>query len=392
MAYTAPEITSSGLTIPSYNDILEELINDAKIIYGQDIYLGNDSQDYQFLSIYASKTYDVMQMLQMIYNNRGPGTAIGSALDGVVKLNGISRKAKTYSTCEVTLTGTEYTQINNGVVQDITGYLWSLPASITLGAGGSSTVTATCQSEGPISVNAGDINIIVTPTYGWTAVTNSGGAILGSYTETDSQLRSRQAISVSLSSLSVFDSIRSAIAAIPTVTRYKVYENDTNTTDSNGLASHSIAAVVDGGSNTDIANVIFLKKSPGVYTQGTTSVVVTDTYGQSNTIRFYRPSQIDIDVVVNVKMLPGYTNQTTADIKTNLVKYLNSLEIGTDVTISSLWGVTLSSMTSLSNPSFSITGLTAAKHGNTQGTTDIVIAFNEVTHGNVSYITVNSTA
>lgn len=390
MAYSAPEITSNGLSIPSYNDILSEMINDVKTIYGQDIYLGNDSQDYQFLSVFASKSYDIMQMLQMVYNNRGPGTAIGSALDGVVKINGISRKAKSYSTCTVLVSGSPYTQINNGVVQDITGYNWSLPASVVLSSSGTASVTATCQVEGPITASIGDVNTIVTPTYGWNTVSNTTAASLGSNTENDSTLRSRQAISVSLPSLTVLDSLSSSIAALPSVTRYNLYENDTNSTDSNGIAAHSIAAVVDGGNNTDIANTIFKKKSPGVYTQGTTSVSITDSYGLSNTIRFYRPTAVDVDIVINIKKLSGYTDQVITDIKNQLVNYLNSLVIGADVMISSLWGVSLSAMQSLSNPTFSITSLTAAKHSLTQGTTDIVIAFNEAVRGNASYITINA--
>jgi uncharacterized phage protein gp47/JayE len=391
MAYQAPTITSAGLTIPTYTDILEELINEAKSIYGQDIYLGIDSQDYQFLSIFASKTFDVMQLLQLVYNNRAPSTAIGSALDSIVKLNGVTRKSGVNSTCDVLITGTALTQISNGVVEDITGYQWSLPAVVIIGESGSIITTATCQVKGAIAANPGDINVIVTPTYGWASVTNTDSAILGRLTETDSEVRSRQAVSVSLTSSAVLDALRSAIANIESVIRYKVYENDTNEIDDNGLVAHSIAAVVDGGSDDDIASAIFNKKAPGVYTQGDILVDVTDSDGQINIIRFYRPSPVDIDVVVNVKKLTGYTDQTTMDIKKNIVTLLNSLTIGDDVSISSLWGAALSAMGSLSNPTFSITALTAAIHSEAQGSSDIVIAFDEAVRSNISYITVNVT-
>ena len=61
MAYFAPYIDAAGLHIPTYADILEDLVQQAKLIYGQDIYLDNDSQDYQFISAFAAKAYDVMQ-------------------------------------------------------------------------------------------------------------------------------------------------------------------------------------------------------------------------------------------------------------------------------------------------------------------------------------------
>lgn len=389
MAYTPPTITSAGLNIPTYQDILDDLIEKTKSIYGQDIYIGHDSQDYQFLSIFALKTYDIMQLLQLVYNNRSPSTAIGTALASIVKLNGISKKTETHSTCEVILTGTSLAQIKNGVVEDITGYKWSLPAVITLGNDGTATVTATCQVPGPIVANPGDISVIVTPTYGWTSVTNTTSSTPGSYAETDAELRARQAISVSLPSMTVLDALRSSVAAISTVTRSEVYQNDTNVTDSNGLFPHSIAVVVDGGSDIDIAKAIFFKKSPGVYTQGTTSVEIADSYGQANTIRFYRLTPVGIEVVINVKKLAGYTDQTTAEIKSKIATFLSALKIGTDVSISSLWGAALSAMPSLTSPSFSITGLTAAAQGSPQGTNDISISFNEAARGDINLITVN---
>ena len=54
MAYFAPYIDSAGLHIPAYQDIISDLVAQAQTIYGQDLYLGEDSQDYQYLSIVAA--------------------------------------------------------------------------------------------------------------------------------------------------------------------------------------------------------------------------------------------------------------------------------------------------------------------------------------------------
>ena len=45
MAYKAPSIESSGIVIPTYNDIIEYMVEQTKKIYGNDIYLEEDSQD-----------------------------------------------------------------------------------------------------------------------------------------------------------------------------------------------------------------------------------------------------------------------------------------------------------------------------------------------------------
>lgn len=391
MAYFAPYIDESGLHLPTYTDIRDDLIKNARMIYGQDIYLEVDSQDYQWISIVAVKIYDVMQALQAAYNSRGPSTAIGSALDVLVKLNGLARNSPTYSKCIVTLTGTPGTVISNGVVQDASGYYWNLPSTVTVGPNGTVSAEATCKVAGPIAANPGDITKIVKPTYGWSAVNNLVSATPGVAVETDTQLRSRQAYSTAQPSRTVLEGTKGAIAAVDGVTRFKVYENDTNEVDENGLPPHSITAVVEGGEDHLIAQAVYAKKGPGCYTNGTTAVTLKDQFDQETVIRFFRPTSVDIDVVINVKSLAGYTTATTADIKKSLVKYLNSLAIGDDLSISSLWGAALSAMSDLTKPVFSITSLTAAVHGGVQGTADIEIAINEITRGNADYITINVT-
>ena len=75
MAYFAPYIDDAGLHVPTYADIRDDLVDDFKKIYGDDLYLGNDSQDYQMISAFALKTYDTIQLLQIVYNNQSVKTA-----------------------------------------------------------------------------------------------------------------------------------------------------------------------------------------------------------------------------------------------------------------------------------------------------------------------------
>ena len=389
MPYFTPYIDTTGLHIPTYTDIRDQLVQDAKDIFGQDIYLEADSQDYQYISAMAEKIYDAFQLAQYVYNNRGPSTAIGVALDSIIKLNGIKRKAAVYSTCLIAIAGITGTQIINGVVADVSGTYWNLPSLITIPEAGSIEVIATCQVSGPIPSNIGDINTIVTPTYGWDSVTNNQAAVVGIAQETDAELRARQALSTSLASLTLLEGTKGSLAAISGVTRFAVYENDTADVDANGLPAHSITCVVEGGTDPDIADAVYNNKGIGCYTNGDVVINITDSFGQSTPIRFFRPVYQNIDLTINVKALSGYTTDITDQIKSNLVDYLNGLSIGEDLRISSLWGVALTAMNDLKNPLFSITGITAGLHGQVQSTNDIAIGFKEVTQGNIDYITVN---
>ncbi len=389
MAYFVPYIDAAGLHIPTYTDIRDDLIGEARSIFGQDIYLDNDSMDYQWISTVALKISDTLQAVQLAYNNRSPVTAVGAGLDGVIKLNAMSRKAPSYSSCVVILTGDEGTVISGGIVRDASRFLWSLPNTVTIGSGGTVSVSAVCQTLGAITAMPGDISEIVTPTKGWISVTNAVAAVPGQPVETDAAVRARQSVSVALPSRTVLAGTTGGIASVPGVTRYRVYENDTNITDADGLPPHSVTAVVEGGADADIAQEIFMRKGIGAYTNGDVEVTIIDLYGQPNIIRFYRPVYVPIFVTVTLKALPGYSPSTSSQVKTALVAYLNSLQIGDDLTISSLWGAALAIIPDLSVPIFSITALTAGKSLGTQGTTDIGTTFNEVTQGLAANVVVH---
>jgi uncharacterized phage protein gp47/JayE len=390
MAYFAPYIDQTGYHMPTYTDIINQLVSSAQTIFGQDMYLGIDSQDYQFMSAIAKMIYDAFLTAQTVYNSYGPGTAIGAALDTIVKINGLQREVETYSTVSVTLTGTPGTPINSGVVQDTNGIKWDLPSQVTIGSDGNISATVTCEQPGSITVSPGQISTIVTPTYGWTSVTNSStNSTIGTNIEQDSALRGRQAQSSAIPSKTILDGLKALIAATPGVTRSEVYENFTSSVNSLGIPANSIACVVEGGSDGDVANAIYLKRGLGCGTYGATIVTIQDSYNQLTPINFNRPSYVDIDVVVNVKKLNGYTTQTTTAIQNAIANFLNGFSIGTSLNNSGLWGAALSANTALNNPTFSITSLTMAMHGGTQGTSDIPITFNQVLRGNTAYITVN---
>lgn len=389
MAYFAPYIDATGYHMPTYLDIRDDLIKSARSIYGQDIYLENDSQDYQLLATFSEKIYDAFQTGQLVYNNRAPSTAIGSALDGVIKLNGIKRKSASYSKCTVTISGVAGTIIKNGVILDKGNIKWDLPSIVTIPDAGQIDVIATCEIAGPIVANVGALIAIYNPTYGWNGVYNSESAELGSEVETDSILRKRQSVSTAQPSQTLLEGTSGAVAQVKNVTRSRVYENDTNEIDSLGLPPHSVTCVIENGVDEDIADAIFIHRGIGCYTNGDVIVNVTDAKGQVTPIRFFRPVYKDISVTVNIKALNSYTTATTDTIKENILIYLNSMKIGSELEISSLWGTSLQAMPNLADPLFSITSITAGIKGGSQVTDKVSMAYKEVCRCDIADITAN---
>ena len=395
MSYFKPYIDETGYHYPTYNEILDSLIEDFQTIYGSGAYLGSDSQDYEFLSKVAEKIYDTYQTCELVYDARSPVTAMGTGLDYIVAINGIARKQATKSMVVLTLTGEAGTTITNGFVSDTNGNIWDLPESVVIGDGGTVQVDAYCREAGIIQAAPGTVTHIMTPTLGWESVTNSGSAATGTVTETDSELRARQADSVALPSQSMKDGLRAGLSAISGVSRREVYENDTNTIDANGIPGHSICCVVEGGEDQEIGEVIFLRKGEGcgtyggpVGSTGRKEVHVTDASGQDNTILFSRLSYVDVAMQITITRRAGYKTSTPDEIKAAIIEYLDTFSIGTDLTTSIIWMVAQSINVDPRTPSFSITSVLASRNGDDLSTDDVVIDYNEVARGREPLITV----
>lgn len=377
MPYVPPYIDNTGMHIPTYSEIRDDLIQQMKSIFGEDIYIDEDSKDYQQISIFAKKIFDTNALGLLVYNNRTPNTAIGIGLDNLCALVGITRKPATYSTVQLTITGNAGTTITNGKATDGT-YTWNLPASVTIPDNGAIVVEATCDVSGSITAAANTINTIATPTFGWLSVTNTYVASAGVDVETDAELRGRYANATYQPSKTVLDGILENIEALEGVTRSKIYENDTNEVDSNGLPAHSITAVVEGGEDKDIATAIYFKKTPGCYTNGTTSIALNTLSGNEAIIRFYRPTNVNVRVKISIKQLSGYNSAYADEIKEAVYNYLTNLDIAETVYRSIIWSVSVQTMVSINSPAFSVLGVQLASGEQQFADQDIPMEFNQV--------------
>ncbi|HHS9581413.1 TPA: baseplate J/gp47 family protein [Raoultella planticola] len=330
-------VTAEGISAPDYQTVLDTITGYFQQIYGSDAYLEPDSKDGQMVALMALAIHDANNTAISVYRSFSPATALGDALTSNVKINGITRRSATNSTVDLLLTGTVGTTITNGSVRDTNSVVWNLPATVVIGSDGTVVATATCANSGAVAAVAGSVNGINTPTRGWASVTNPLAATVGVAAETDAELRVRQSQSVALASLTPFDAVDGAIANVEGVTRHKLFENDTEATDSNGLPPHSISAIVEGGDATEIANTIRSVKGQGVSTYGTTAVIVTDKYGNPYIIRFSRPVDVPIYVSITLKALTGYSSEVGDEIKTAVAAYINSLAIGDSVLLSRVY-------------------------------------------------------
>ena len=380
-------VDQSGLHYPDYPTVLTYLKSEYRTIYGADTYLEADSQDGQWVAILALAMFDSMQVAAAVYNSFSPLTAQKDALSRNVKINGIARLVASYSTADLTIVGQAGTIILNGQAKDTLDQKWNLPASVTIPVGGSIVVTATAEQVGAVSAAAGTITKIATPTLGWQTVNNVAAATIGDPVESDAELRRRQAQSTMIPSLSVMEGIVGAVASLAGVNRYRGYENDTNTTNADGIPAHAISLVVEGGTTQAIAEAIAAKKTPGTATYGSTSYTTHDQYGVPNIINFFRPTAATISIEVSLTARTGYLSTTADAIKAAVVDYIDNLLIGDDIYISKLY-VPANLSNTVAADTFDVTQIRIKKGAGSWVTTNLTLAFNEIAQTALANVTV----
>lgn len=372
-------IDAAGYHYSDYPSFLTWIQGQYKAIYGQDVYLGADSQDGQFLAILAQAFFDTAALGASVYNSFSPVSAQGAGLSRVVKINGIERGKATHSTVDLTIVGTAGTTIVNGIAIDGLKQQWALPASVTIPGGGTIVVTSTAVSPGAIAALPSTITGIFTPTQGWQTVNNVAAATLGAPVISDAQLRTQQAQSTANPSLTVFEGTVGAVEGVTGVTAARGYENPTGTTDANGLPPHSISIVAAGGTDQNVAAAIQVHKTPGTQTYGTTSVLVDDSHGMPITINFYRPTNATIGVEVTITPGASYVSSTADLIAAALAAAVSSpeIQIGGTILLTQLYAVAYLPGTPQQG-SFSVVSIRLKKNAGSFAAANITLNFNEI--------------
>lgn len=312
-------IDSSGLTIQTTPEIIAEILDGApgypgmRQIYGADINVEANSPDGQMVNIIAQAKTDVLELSQQIYNSFDPDKAVGTSLDARCAINGVIRNAGTKTIQNVvvttdralTLPGLD-TSVTPFTVADTSGNQYQLVSTYAFGSAASTALVFQAALIGAVSSLPNTIISIVTVTLGVTAVNNPATyTTLGLNEETDYALRIRRQKSVALPSQGYLEGLIGALLDTTDVTEAVVYENDTNSTDGNGIPGHSIWCIVEGGTNTAVANAIYVKRNAGCGMKGTVTVPVLQADGSFFSIKFDRPTSENLYISFDIAAVTG---------------------------------------------------------------------------------------
>lgn len=156
-----------------------------------------------------------------------------------------------------------------------------------------------------------------------------------------------------------------------------------------GRLAKSFEAVVEGGSDADVANKIWLTKPAGIQTFGNTSFTITDSQGEEQVINFSRPTPIYIWVTVALTL---YSEETFPPNGQDLVAaaintYGNNLGIGVDVLLQRVLAQ-IFNVPGIASGAMQIAATNGPGDSPLYGTADIPIQENEIAIFDLSRITV----
>ena len=300
---TAPRFTPDGIQVQTFQEIYDELAAGYRVIYGEDINLEPNSPDGQRVAIEAQLVLDSQSFGALEYNQRDPDFALGQSLNSIIKLSGITRRPATRSQVDVTVvTDRPLTLPVDYTVEDDLGQSWSTLAARTLIAG-TTTVTVFAVNFGAIAADPDTIVNPVTVVIGVQSVTNPASATVGIDEETDQELRVRRNRSLETPQSSSIGRMFTALASLPNVTAVAVYENDTPTTDSDGIPGHSLFVVVEGGAVSAIVETMTKNKTGGKGMVGTVTGTFSEPVTRPNGTTFTIVHSMTFDRPVDVPIL-----------------------------------------------------------------------------------------
>lgn len=338
------QFDSTGIISQNLTEILNERESSLRTFLGQDFVVSGDSIVGNIQLADADRELAIQELIVYLAIQMNPDTAEGIFLDFICALNNIYRLAPQYTTIPITVTGTAGVGVISGaltIVDETTDEYYTNSSAFTIGSGGTVDVAFQATSYGSILASSSSTYTIKTPLSGITAIayTSGGSTSVGSYTETDSELRARREYLLDLVATSTKASIKSAVLNVTGVDFCQVYENDTAVT-VDGIPTKAFETVVQGGADEDIALAILTKKATGIQAFGTTIEAVADEYGDSFNIGFTRATEVPIEARITLLVTSTQTTDWEDEVKQALVdKFIQLYTVGQDIYVYNLYCV-----------------------------------------------------
>lgn len=272
-----------------------------------------------------------------LYDAFDVNNATGLNLSNLALIVGVVREPATYSTADLTPTGTSGTVVPAGSLFQGGGTdgraRWRSTADATL----PNTIPVQAEVIGAVAADPGDIATIVTPIAGLTSVTNASAASTGQDEETDEALRQRRQRSLNIAGGCQLSTIRANVLALDFVTACTVLENTDSASASVGgltMPGGSVAVVVHPTGLTtaqqqSLIATIYAHVAGGIETHGTNSGTVAKGDGYDQTVEWGYASELTVNVATTVTLESGYVlGDVNTAVAAAIASYMLTLGVG----------------------------------------------------------------
>lgn len=379
-------ITGQGVIVPDTSEVLTEVQNMFKEVFGEDLDLTATTTQGRLIEMFQRNRTFCIQICALVSNMLNLGRATGFVLDDLGSLFLIERHPATYTTTTVVLGGVAGTIVPAGTrLQTTDGDIFINEQSYTIDASGSVNALYRAQETGEIACAPNTLTVILDRINGLETATNPAQPVLGQELESDADFRARIKTSLNINSIAITSAIKSNLEAIPSVVDSYCYDNYTGsveTIDGVKVPAHSLLACVEGGSNTDVALVLYKKKSGGCGyikasdNQGYTVItqnVIDESYGNTYPVTFMRPEETPIDIVLTVSRQDYSGADLENAVKDAVLQWYNGEIDGVDgIKIGrAVSPFEISAAVSDVLPDIFITDVKIAEHGSTPAATTL---------------------
>ena len=277
-------LIGADTTLISANKLVSQSTTNMQFRLFSDVTLSVDDTVKTFLEI-ANVVDSTPYTITLDLHNYSVNSGAGATKESIVAL----LKA------EIDSTSTDYIFIDNldGTfnITSLNGYdTYSISVSANIDIKQVSNIGQFYAVEtGSNIVPADTVDTIDTPVSGWDGVINLQAGVTGRDQESDDELRARRSLSLFSSGAGTDEAIRSNLLnEIFGVTTVRVFSNRTNSTvDSRPAKSYEV--LISGGNDDDIANKLWEIQPSGIESYGNTTIVVKDSNGDNQTLKFSRP-------------------------------------------------------------------------------------------------------
>ena len=318
----------NGFKRKTYDDLLTDLSNKARQLFGENINLTPRSFFGIIIRLFAWALDLIWQLAEKTYNSSFMSKAEGIQLDRKAWEFGISRLTEQNAQGTIEIRGNSGYVVEEGTLFETeSGILFELTEDVTLNENGVGTGYIYCTEAGTKgNVAANTVVILSEPDENITSVTNPEPITGGRDRETDAEFVDRYQQTLPGLGSTNTDSVRGELLKLNGVRAAVVIENDESTPDEEGRPPHSISAYVLGGNPDEIAQAIFKKKAGGIKTHGTEEIQVLDMAGNPHTVRFSWVTEVPIEIQLTIKKNDSFPADGIQQIKTQIIKYIGGAD------------------------------------------------------------------